>query len=163
MSGANGNGNGYAVGGNHLSANLAYTKFLFIAPLDGDSDAMAARLRQAGAVVARGFVNDFDAEGTREQGLETVQFFVAGPPDVPDAPRDGLAAAPYALQVSGKNRPRLQDAEAELRRRVGETGQVWAIDGAAFSRRGGGSHGAAKYCTPPAMTVKRSRVVAPRL
>lgn len=113
-------------GTNHLGVNLAFTKFLFVTPA-ADDDAARTRLRTVGGIVARGFFNDFEAEGAREtQPHETIQFLVN------DAGRElkGLAGARYALQVSSKYRPRLQDAEAELRRRLAEYADVAAVDGA---------------------------------
>ncbi len=127
MAGSNGNDSGLNLGGNHLGVNLAYTKFLFILPRDGDL-AAGNRLRQAGNIVGRGFFNDFDADGTRDvQPHETIQFFVA---EEDGSPKSGITAARYALQVSGKYRPRLQDVQTELERRLGDTADLIAIDGA---------------------------------
>lgn len=129
MAGPNGNGNGFNVGANHLGVNLAYTKFLFILPR-ADDDAAGTRLRNAGAVIARGFFNDFDADGSRDvQPHETIQFLVADPSDTGE-PRPGLAAARYVVQVCGKYRPRLQDVETELRRRLGDAAEIVSVNGA---------------------------------
>jgi hypothetical protein len=118
MNGVNGNGT--------LGVNLAFTKFLFVSPAR-DDDAARTRLRAAGSVVARGFFNDFEAEGGRDTAPhETIQFLVNE-----GHQRPGLAGARYALQVSSKYRPRLQDTEMELRRRLGEYAEIVAIDGAA--------------------------------
>lgn len=115
----------YTPSQNHVGVNLTYTKFLFV--LVKDDEAIGARLRSAGASIARGFFNDFDADGAREvQAHETIQFFAGD--RRPDA--EGLAAARYLVQVSGKYRPRLQDVENELRRRLGDAGDVVALDGA---------------------------------
>jgi hypothetical protein len=117
MNGANGNGT--------LGVNLAFTKFLFVSPAR-DDDAARGRLRAAGAVVARGFFNDFEAEGGRDTAPhETIQFLVND-----GHQRPGLAGARYALQVSSKYRPRLQETEMDLRRRVGEYADIMALDGA---------------------------------
>ncbi len=109
------------------TANLAYTKFLFIIPRRED-DAAGTRLRAAGGIVARGFFNDFDADGSREgQPHERIQFLVAEGEHRADA---GIGAAKYAVQVSGKYRPRLVELELELRRRLGDAAEVVALDGA---------------------------------
>jgi hypothetical protein len=50
---------------NATGVNLAFTKFLFIIPRR-DDDAIVVRLRTTGSVVARGFFNDFDADGSRD-------------------------------------------------------------------------------------------------
>jgi hypothetical protein len=69
---------------NATGVNLAFTKFLFVIPRC-DDDAVLARVRMAGSVAARGFFNDFDANGARDSHPhETIQFLVAGggpPPD----------------------------------------------------------------------------------
>jgi hypothetical protein len=122
------NGNGGANGAaSQPPVNLAFTKFLFITPRR-DDDAAGTRMRGAGATLARGFFNSFEADPSREgQPHETIQFLVA------DGDRhglSGLSAARYAVQVSGKYRPRLHEVEAELRRRVGDTADVHSIDGA---------------------------------
>ena len=121
--------NGFGVGTNHLGVNLAFTKFLFVSPRE-DDDGAPARLRQAGACIARGFSNDFDAESHHDAPPhETIQFFVSA---CPGGARDGrgIAAARYAAQVCSKYRPRLDDVEAELRRRLGSGDEVSALDGA---------------------------------
>lgn len=117
----NGNGNGSA--GNHLGVNVGYTKFLFVTPAR-DDEAARARLRAAGGSVARGFFNDFDAEGRDSPPHETIQYLVRADGN---APGDGAA---YALQVCSKYRPRLKETELELRRRVAEFAEVSSLDGA---------------------------------
>jgi len=115
----------YTPSQNHVGVNLTYTKFLFVTVRD--DEAFGARLRTAGASIARGFFNDFDADGSRDiQAHETIQFFSSD--RRPEA--EGLAAARYLVQVSGKYRPRLQEVEVELRRRLGDAGEVTALDGA---------------------------------
>lgn len=110
---------------NHLGVNLGFTKFIFVTPAQDDATART-RLRAAGTAVARGFFNDFETEGHNAPSHETIQFFVneEGPE------RPGLAGARYALQVSSKYRPGLQDTEMDLRRRLGDLGEVVALDGA---------------------------------
>lgn len=115
----------YTPSQNHVGVNLTYTKFLFVQVRD--DEAIGAKLRTAGSSIARGFFNDFDADGTRDiQAHETIQFFVSDRRT--DA--EGLAAARYLVQVSGKYRPRLQEVELELRRRLGDAGDVVSLDGA---------------------------------
>ncbi|MGE3404864.1 MAG: hypothetical protein AB7K63_19920, partial [Vicinamibacterales bacterium] len=71
------NGTGYTPSGNHLGVNLAFTKFLFVVPRREDETGMG-RIKSAGASIARGFFNDFDADGTRDaKPHETVHFYVA--------------------------------------------------------------------------------------
>jgi len=118
----NGNGGGFA--GNHLGVNVAYTKFLFVTPARNNETARA-RLRNASGHVARGFFNDFDAEGRECPSHETIQYLVrvetgGGP----------CAGAPFALQVCSKYRPRLKETEIELQRRVGDEAAVASIEGA---------------------------------
>lgn len=114
-------------GTNHLGANLAFTKFLFIT-LRRDDEAARRCVRAVGSQIARGFFNDFEADIAREgQSHETIHFLVAAageqPPGAP--PRPG-----YVAQVSGRYRPRLNEVEQELRRRLGELGDVSSLDGA---------------------------------
>ena len=113
-------------GSNHLGVNLAFTKFLFVLPAR-DDDAAKARLRAAAVVAARGFFNDFEAEGGRDTAPhETIQFLL----NDDGTERAGIAGARYALQISSKYRPRLKEAEIELRRRLGDGIEVVALDGA---------------------------------
>lgn len=108
-------------------ANVAYTKFLFVVPRRED-DAAGTRLRAAGGIIARGFFNDFDADGSRDgQPHERIQFLVAEGEQHADS---GIGAAKYAVQVSGKYRPRLLELEHELRRRLGDAAEVLPLDGA---------------------------------
>lgn len=119
--------NGFTPSGNHLGINLSYTKFLFVVPRPHD-DAAGSRLKAAGSIVARGFFNDFDAEGARDgQPHETIRFLVS---DADRPAEGGIGAARYVVQVSGKYRPRLQEFETELRRRIGDTAELVALDGA---------------------------------
>ena len=119
---------GTSYAGNHLGVNLAYTKFFFVTP-SRDDEPTGAKLRAAGGIVARGFFNDFEAEGRDSPPHETIQYLTrAAPrPETPDLIPPG---APYALQVCSKYRPRLKDTELELRRRVSEFAEVVAIEGA---------------------------------
>jgi hypothetical protein len=121
------NGNGFSPSGNHLGVNLAFTKFLFVVPREDDA-ASAARVRAAGGLIARGFFNDFDAEGPRDaQAHETIQFLVAQEPVAGDS---GIGAARYAAQVSSNYRPRLREIEIELRRRLADVGDIVSLEGA---------------------------------
>jgi hypothetical protein len=108
------------------SPNLSFTRFLFIVPR-GDDESFLVRLRAAGAAIARGFFNDFDAEGTRELPQETMQFLTAEGETDPDSP---IAAARYVVQVTGKYRPRLNEVENELRRRLGDSAALLSLEGA---------------------------------
>jgi hypothetical protein len=116
------NGNGFA--GNHLGVNVAYTKFLFVTPAR-DDEATRARLRAAVGVVARGFFNDFEAEGRDAPPHETIQYLVRAGPN--DEPRSG---ALYALQICSKYRPRLKETELELRRRIADIADLRSLEGA---------------------------------
>lgn len=130
-----GNGNGQAVG-----TNLAFTKFLFVNPHHLD-DVAGTRLRAIGALIARGFFNDFDIDSGSGSGLtpprdnqpfETIQFLVQSNERLGQRAvvGDALADARYVVQVSSKYRPRLEEVEEELRRRLGDTADVRAVDGA---------------------------------
>lgn len=114
------------------ATNLSYTKFLFVIVRRNDEAALT-KLRAAGGQMARGYFNDYDADGTREsQPRETIQFLVSDGDPHADS---GIAAAQYVVQVSGKYRPRLNEFETEFRRRLGDVGEVIAIDGAERSPR----------------------------
>ncbi len=117
---------------NQFGANLAYTKFIFITPRQ-DDDAARTRVREAGGVVGRGFFNDFDADGTRLPAPhETIQFLTA----INGAGAlEGIGAARYVIQVSAKYRARLEDVEAEIRRRLRDHAQIDAIEGALRTMR----------------------------
>ena len=112
--------------------NLSFTRFVFIVPRRED-DAWLARLRAAGSVVARGFFNDFDADGSRDQQpQETIQFLVAEGEPHPDS---AMTASRYVVQVTGKYRPRLIEVEADLRRRLGDAAGMVSIEGAVRTPR----------------------------
>ena len=114
------------IGTNHLGVNLTFARFVFVT-LREDDDAAGARLRAAGAALARGFFNEFDSPNGHEGGPhETVQFLAA------PAARgsEGIAAARYAVHICSKYRPRLQEADAELRRRLGSVVAIEALEGA---------------------------------
>lgn len=119
-------GNVIACAGNHLGVNVAYTAFFFVTPLR-DDEATRVKLRAAGGIVARGFFNDFEAEGRDTPPHETIQFLVRADHGDPGAAGSG---APYALQVCSKYRPRLKETDAELRRRVADFAAVTALEGA---------------------------------
>ena len=123
MNGMNGrNGNGRRA---QLGVNQVFTKFFFVTL--GDDPSAGTRVRQAGAAIARGFFNDFDADGARESHtLETIQFLVTRKPQ---ACRDGLLSASHVVQVTAKYRPRLDEVDAEFRRRLGSLGSVRTLDG----------------------------------
>ena len=134
MGGQNGCGLGFNAGAS-VSANLAFTKFMFVVA-KAEDDAHGARLRTAGGNIARGFFNDFDIDDSREnqqQPFETIQFFVRdgdGAEPAPNCVGPCINKARHLVQVSSKYRPRLQEIEEELRRRIGDAADVMAIDGA---------------------------------
>jgi len=112
--------------GAHLGVNLSFTKFLFVSPRR-DDEGDQAKLRQAGACLARGFFNDFDAETSHDAPPhETIQFLVAS--GSPSSAEPGVAR--YVAQVCSKYRPRLDEVETDLRRRIGHCAEVVALDGA---------------------------------
>lgn len=135
-------GNGCGQGGNGagFSSNLAYTRFLFVSART-DDDAQGARLRTAGANIARGFFNDFDIDDNREtqvQAQETIQFLVREPEAKPlpeDLPGPCINLARYAVQITSKYRPRLQEIDDEFRRRLGDTSEIITIEGATRNPR----------------------------
>jgi hypothetical protein len=114
-------------GGAPLGANLSFTKFLFLI-VPPDDDSAFVRVRSAGMQVARGFFNDFGTDGTRDaQPRETIQFLVlAGDP----VPGSGIQSARYAVQVTASYRPRLDELECEILRRIGSGIDLLSIDGA---------------------------------
>lgn len=128
-----GQGNGGA-NGSGAATNLAFTKFLFVIAR-ADDDAHGARLRTAGGNIARGFFNDFDIDDVREtqaQRFETIQFFVreGDPPDADKCPSPYIQKARHMVQVSSKYRPRLQEIDEELRRRIGDSAEILTLEGA---------------------------------
>lgn len=135
MSGCGQGGNGAPVG-----ANLAYTRFLFVVART-DDDAHGARLRTAGANIARGFFNDFDIDDTREtqvQAHEAIQFLVRDPDTTPPAAgpsKPPLNTARHAVQITSKYRPRLHEIDEEFRRRLGDSADIITIEGATRNPR----------------------------
>lgn len=126
-----GQGNGGA-NGTAVTANLAFTKFLFVIAR-ADDDAHGARLRTAGGNIARGFFNDFDIDDAREmqaQRFETIQFFVREGDASADCQDPCIQKARHMVQVSSKYRPRLQEIDEELRRRVGDSAEIISLEGA---------------------------------
>jgi len=126
-----GQGHGSANGN---GGNQAFTKFLFVIART-DDEAHGVRLRTAGGNLARGFFNDFDIDDAREMQaprFETIQFCVRDG----DEPNPGSCHGPciqkarHLVQVSSKYRPRLQEFEEELRRRLGDSVEILALDGA---------------------------------
>ena len=135
-------GSGCGQGGNGatVASNLAYTRFLFVIART-DDDAHGAKLRTAGANIARGFFNDFDIDDNREtqvQAHETIQFLVREPET---RPLPEGTAGPYinmarnAVQITSKYRPRLQEIDEEFRRRMGDSSEVITLEGAARNPR----------------------------
>ena len=109
---ANGNGHGER---SQVGVNLVQTKFLFLTLMHDDASSRAA-VKAAGSTVARGFFNDFDANGRREtKTLETIQLLVS---DEPATCREGIRSATFVCQISAKYRERLDEVEQELARRL---------------------------------------------
>ena len=135
-------GSGCGQGGNGaaVTSNLAYTRFLFIIART-DDDAHGAKLRTAGANIARGFFNDFDIDDNREtqvQAFETIQFLIREPETRPLP--EGTAGpyintARHAVQITSKYRPRLQEIDEEFRRRMGDSSEILTLEGAARNPR----------------------------
>ena len=124
---ANGNGNGNG-------GNLAFTRFLFVIARS-DDEAHGVRLRTVAGNLSRGFFNDFDIDDTREMqapGFETIQFYVRdGDGPAPESCQNPcLQKARHLVQVSSKYRPRLLEVDEELRRRIGDSVEILALDGA---------------------------------
>jgi hypothetical protein len=130
-----GNGCGQGANGAGAVTNLAYTRFLFVVPRT-DDDAHGARLRTAGANIARGFFNDFDIDDSREnqvQALEAIQFLVREGETRPlpeKMPGPHINMARYAVQITSKYRPRLQEIDDEFRRRLGDGSELITLEGA---------------------------------
>jgi hypothetical protein len=135
-------GSGCGQGGNGAAAttNLAYTRFLFVIART-DDDAHGAKLRAAGANIARGFFNDFDIDDSREtqvQAHETIQFLIREPETRPlpeGTPGPNINMARYAVQITSKYRPRLQEIDEEFRRRMGDSSEIITLEGAARNPR----------------------------
>ena len=86
-------------------AATAFTRFIFLVGREA-GETFLGRLRSAGGAVARGFFNDFDADGARDaQAREAIQFLVAEGETYPDSV---MAAAGHVVQVTGKYRPKLE-------------------------------------------------------
>ena len=135
-----GSGCGQGANGAGVTSNLAYTRFLFVVART-DDDAHGARLRMAGANIARGFFNDFDIDDNREtqvQAFETIQFLIREPetrplPEGTTGPYINMAR--HAVQITSKYRPRLQEIDDEFRRRMGDSSEVITLEGAARNPR----------------------------
>jgi hypothetical protein len=113
-------------GNGALGANLVYSKFLFVT-LGRDDATARARIRDAGACIGRGFFNEFHGEGAPStRSNETIQFLVAS---TPRRCCDGLLSAGYVAHLTTKYRPRLDEIQAELVRRLANVASVRAIDG----------------------------------
>ena len=110
-----------------LGANLLYSKFPFVTLRRDDAKARA-RVREAGGCIGRGFFNDFHGNGTpTTRSNETIQFLVTS---MATRCKDGLLSADYVAHLTTKYRPRLDEIQAELERRLGSVASVRALDGA---------------------------------
>ena len=109
------------------TANLTYTKFLFVLPYQDDS-ATLTKIRSAGSTISRGFFNDYDADGSRDvQPRETIQFLAAEPPGMG---REGIGAARYVIHLCANYRPRLEEVTCDLKRRIAGAADIIVMDGA---------------------------------
>ena len=110
-----------------MTPNLGYTRFLFVRGCR-DDEPTRLKLKAAGDGIARGFLNAFEREGATSDtpAIETVQFLSLNGVGVDASPAH---PARYAVQVNSRYRPRLDEVERELRRRVGEAGDVDTLDG----------------------------------
>jgi hypothetical protein len=130
-----GSGCGQGANGGAVNTNLAFTRFLFVIARN-DDDAHGARLRTAGANIARGFFNDFDIDDSREtqvQAHETIQFLIRESETAPlpeTVPGPSLNMARNCVQITSKYRPRLQEIDEEFRRRMGDTAEIITLEGA---------------------------------
>jgi hypothetical protein len=113
-------------GTNHLGVNLAFTKFIFVAPAR-DDEAVKARLRAAATAAGRGYFNDFEGNGTGESSppQDSIQFLISE-----CAGGIGCVTPRYVLQISSRYRPRLQETEQGFRRRAADCAAITALDGA---------------------------------
>jgi hypothetical protein len=135
-----GSGCGQGANGVGINSNLAYTRFLFVIART-DDDAHGARLRTAGANIARGFFNDFDIDDSREtqvQAHETIQFLIREPETKPlpeKIPGPYINMARNCVQITSKYRPRLEEIDEEFRRRMGDTAEIITLEGATRNPR----------------------------
>lgn len=115
-----------------LGTNLVYSKFLFVS-LHQDNARARARVREAGACIARGFFNDFHGNGTpNTRSNETIQFLAAS---APGRCNDGLLSAAFVAHLTTKYRPRLDEVESELVRRLNGVASIRPLDGAVQAPR----------------------------
>jgi hypothetical protein len=135
-----GSGCGQGGNGGNVAGNLAYSRFLFVVACN-DDDAHGAKLRAAGANIARGFFNDYDIDDSREtqlQAFETIQFLIREPETKPlpeGTPGPNINLARHAVQITSKYRPRLQEIDEEFRRRMGDSSEIITLEGAARNPR----------------------------
>jgi hypothetical protein len=136
------------------AANLTFTKFVFVLPHQDDA-ATATKIRNAGANISRGFFNDYDADGTRDvQPQETIQFLAA---DAPSPGRLGIGAARYVAHLSANYRPRLEEAVADLERRITGAADMIILDGAERTARYSSAE-MHKFAYKPALSRQSGRV-----
>lgn len=114
-----------ANGTSQIGVNLGFTRFLFFS-LPGEDEAVASRLRAAATMIARGFFNDFEGDSNGSTSHETIQFMV----NERCQDQSGVPGSRYALQISARYRPRLEETERELRRRLNGDVSVVSIEGA---------------------------------
>ncbi len=117
--------------GPQLGVNLAFTRYFFVRPAQLD-DSVRQRLRAAGDQLARGFFNVFDLEGGGRDSPphEMIQFFSLNGLGEDVSASEARPSATHVVQVTSKYRPSLNDAEKDLRRRVGDLAEVTTLTGA---------------------------------
>jgi hypothetical protein len=143
-----------ANGQSDAAPNLSYTKFIFVLPHE-DDPATLSKIRSAGSNICRGFFNDYDANGTREAApKETIQFLAA---DTIGIGRTGIGAARYVAHISANYRPRLDEVEAELKRRITGAADLIILDGAERMPRYSSAE-MHKFAYKPALARQSGRV-----
>lgn len=117
--------------GPQVGLNLAYTRFFFVRPTELTDD-VRQRMRGIGDQLARGFFNVFDLEsgGTDSPPHESIHFFSINGFGVDRSASTSQPVATHVVQVTSKYGPSLNDAEKELRRRIGDLAQVTTLSGA---------------------------------
>jgi hypothetical protein len=136
------------------TANLTFTKFLFVLPYQDDAGTLT-KIRSAGSNISRGFFNDYDADGTRDvQPQETIQFLAT---DSPAPGRQGIGAARYVAHLSANYRPRLDEVVCDFKRRIAGAADTIILDGAERLPRYSSAE-MHKFAYKPALSRQSGRV-----
>lgn len=111
--------------------SLAFTRFFYLRPVQTD-DGVRLRLRGVGDQLARAFFNVFDLEGGAcdSPPHEMIQFLSLNGHGADFSADAHQLPATHVVQVTSKYRPSLNDAEKELRRRVGDLAEISTLSGA---------------------------------